>query len=298
MATAIKKSLVLLSVIILILVVTITLRKKASDNNKNEVDDIWEELGIYPYDSSIPVVYGKEYFIEGKYQTVLDKRKLPDGPFCLIVPIDVMGAMNIANVKNVVDIIWLPSMTGFIEECPNLKRVVYACRGDLEASNWYKDEMVATICGFQSCDSIETVEFLRDDIVYEIDYMNGLKWFEIPKNTIIIGNSCNGWNMEEYVCQSSFKTIDGCFSKCDKLKYLELNEGLEKLRSSFFGDTSLEYVVMPKSLTEISEGNFLYCNPDMTLVVYKDSASEEYAKKNNIRYIYREAFDFEKHKEK
>lgn len=275
--------------------------KKTKDKDKKILNesDIWEELGIEPYDSEIPVVYASEEYISAsKYSVTLKKDMLPKEPFCLVIPEDVSPLVDIES-EFLVDFICLSSDTPAPHDCPMLKRIVYACKGELAPASGYACDLfpdvdIAYIQGYQFCDNMEEVVFLRQDIPYVIDGIMGIKNLDIPPHTLSLRSVEGGWDIRGYECPSELKEI--CNSNiCDNLRYIKFNEGLERLMGVCSYDINLEYAIMPQSLKEI-EYSFEFCSDSLTLVVYKDTYAEKYAKENELNYIYNEDFDLEAYK--
>ena len=70
------------------------------------------------------------------------------------------------------------------------------------------------------------------------------------------------------------------------LKYVEIENGVEKIEDSFVGCTNLETAVLPKSIKKMDKWEFKDCKKKVTLYVEKDSYAEKWAKKHKIRYKY------------
>lgn len=83
------------------------------------------------------------------------------------------------------------------------------------------------------------------------------------------------------------------------LDYIELPDSVTTIRRNAFSlGISFGAVLMPSDPLSIEEGAFTNNDrEDFTLVVYPDSAAEQYAKDNNIHFIYYEDFDEEQYSE-
>lgn len=70
------------------------------------------------------------------------------------------------------------------------------------------------------------------------------------------------------------------------LKYVEIENGVEKIELSFVSCPNLETVVLPKSIRKMYKWEFQDCKKKVTLYVEKNSYAEKWAKKHKIRYKY------------
>lgn len=91
---------------------------------------------------------------------------------------------------------------------------------------------------------------------------------------------------ERVVLPSTLKYIDMCaFYGSDNLKYVELNEGLQKIGLAAFRNcTSLKSIYIPDSVTEIGDGAFAGCT-NLIIFGLKDSYAQQYAKDNDIPFF-------------
>lgn len=79
----------------------------------------------------------------------------------------------------------------------------------------------------------------------------------------------------------------GAFRGCNSLTKVELSEGVTSIYGNVFnGCSSLRSIKLPSSLTYIDVYAFEDCNSDLTLLVYKGSYAETYAKNTGINYRY------------
>lgn len=78
------------------------------------------------------------------------------------------------------------------------------------------------------------------------------------------------------------------FSQCPELQYVSLSAGMKKLDGLIIsGSKKLKRVFIPESITEI-QGNFIYDydQNNFKLIVYPNSAAEQYAKNQKMKYEY------------
>ena len=76
------------------------------------------------------------------------------------------------------------------------------------------------------------------------------------------------------------------FYGCRNLEELILPEWTRVIENKAFGEcTNLEKIYIPENIYEIAEDAFMEC-PNVTLYVTKGSYAEEYAKENDLSYVY------------
>ncbi|MDE7280324.1 MAG: leucine-rich repeat domain-containing protein [Ruminiclostridium sp.] len=86
------------------------------------------------------------------------------------------------------------------------------------------------------------------------------------------------------------------FTECEGLKSVVIPEGVEEIgQSAFIFCRSIERVELPRSVKVISDNPstwkndiFGYCESLKSIIVPKDSYSEEYCKKHELKYTYKE----------
>lgn len=93
------------------------------------------------------------------------------------------------------------------------------------------------------------------------------------------------------ILSNLLKTIpDQCFYRCSSLSEVTLPDNLEKINKfAFAGCTSLTYVEIPVSVNDINRTAFAD-DPNLTLGVYFNSYAYQYAKDNNIPYVFLDTF--------
>ncbi|MGN0435368.1 MAG: leucine-rich repeat protein [Wujia sp.] len=303
------------AIIIIVSVLVITHFSKRADTGTDSTEnvDIWEELGIAPYDESLPVIYGEEYFnmtevSTGDIRISFNRSKEPQEPYCLIVPAKYNGGKvvevgEIANSDYLTDIVYLGGQ--YIEqvsECPNLKRIVYGAIGqenyDItgQSIEWMGFDG-SMVCGIYECPSIEELVFLDYGRYYSIEGIGELKLLtevDLPGKISFMSDVFSYINIGGLELPEETIAIDSVGNYCNNLKYVVCNDKLEKINFSFISDSELEYIIIPKSVKSI-EDSFRESGK-VTLVVDKSSYAEQYAKEKGLNYIYTEEFDLEDYK--
>ena len=119
---------------------------------------------------------------------------------------------------------------------------------------------------------------------------SGLIALSLPDSLTSIGTyafaGCSG--LTTIAIPEGVETIDEyTFFNCTGLETAILPASLETLGSYAFSRcTSLSSVTIPKSVETIGEKAFYQANPEVMLTVWTDSAAEEYALENGLRYKY------------
>ena len=131
---------------------------------------------------------------------------------------------------------------------------------------------------FENCESLETVIFEENSKLELIGHNSfagceSLKSIDIPAS-----------------CTEIYDTV---FLDCYSLSEVTLHEGLKEIgRESFLNCYSLPQIYIPKSVERIEalafgcvkEGNQYYSFNDFTVLGYKDSLADEYAKAYGMKY--------------
>ena len=192
---------------------------------------------------------------------------MPEEKYCYISPVICQG-------KNVVDdwgvgydpmIVeaYLPDgchRFGRLYECDNLEKVVIS-------------STVEDISLIANCPALKEITFSEN---IQMDYF--------PE---IFG--CD--SLEKIVMPDSVKYMTGSLSSCESLKEVQLSPNLYHIGAySFENCEQLETLDIPDSVTEIEEGCFSKC-PNLTLIVGKGSAAEQYAIDNGLKYVIRDSID-------
>ena len=151
-------------------------------------------------------------------------------------------------------------------------------------------------CGAFDFSSLERVELSKniskiEDSTFKL--CNNLKYVKMPDNITEIGmdafSGCGA--LESITIPEGVKKIgNGCFENCTNLQQINLPEGLENIGRFAFNGTSLEKVVLPKSLskieglggcknlkyieipdniTKIGSGAFVRCNAIESIIIPK-----------------------------
>ncbi len=111
---------------------------------------------------------------------------------------------------------------------------------------------------------------------------------EIPDSVRVIGvgafSECRG--LTSFEIPNSVTNIDEyAFYGCLNLTSIKISDNAEYIGNHAFGYcTALESIKIPDSVTSIGEYAFHGC-PLLTIYASKGSAAEEYARKNNIKFI-------------
>ncbi len=118
----------------------------------------------------------------------------------------------------------------------------------------------------------DTITEIGNNVFESCEKLNNIK---IPNSVTNIGETtfANCINLEEVELSNNIKMLKGeIFSNCIKLKNIELPKNIISIDSNAFG--------------EIVEGRI-----EPTLIVYKNSYAEQYAKNNNFDYKYKLVID-------
>lgn len=115
--------------------------------------------------------------------------------------------------------------------------------------------------GFYKCgvEEINLPQALTTSLEYAFQY-SGLKRLEMPDNYINLKSSTflECLNLEYVKIAKNMKTLPlFSFNKCNNLKEVEFNEGLETIKKGAFIATSLKTVNLPKSLIKIENQAFV-----------------------------------------
>lgn len=115
-----------------------------------------------------------------------------------------------------------------------------------------------------------------------------LKSITIPKSVYWLGEGafsrCN--RIEKIELPDNIISVpDKLFEDCTNLKMVSLPGTIGSIgKNAFAGCSSLENIVIPDTVKSIGEGAFDGTNQKFTLLCYRSSAAEQYARDNNITF--------------
>lgn len=140
---------------------------------------------------------------------------------------------------------------------------------------------------FLNCESLESINI--PDTVTEIGdraFTNsGLKKLIIPKGVTVIHSGLCSYssNLETVVFSPDTTEIkNDAFLECSKLKSIDLPDGLTKIGETAFSANTSANVYIPTSVITIEKDAF---NQKDVIYGYENSAAEEFAKTNDIKFI-------------
>lgn len=111
-----------------------------------------------------------------------------------------------------------------------------------------------------------------------------LESIDIPDTVTEIGDRCNeNHNLNEVVFSPNTKSVEmTAFSGCSNLKNIDLPDGLEKIGKMAFLSSVNARIYIPQSVTDIEKNAF---NDNAVIYGYANSAAEEFAKNNDIKFV-------------
>lgn len=122
------------------------------------------------------------------------------------------------------------------------------------------------ISGFQNCDSLGSIALPEEleEISYAFFGCKSLKSIALPKKLRELTRSFDYSALEQVTIPGSVSTIgdrgDSCFSGCESLKRVNIEEGVSCIgASSFSSCASLEEVIIPSSVKKIKGHAFAEC---------------------------------------
>lgn len=125
---------------------------------------------------------------------------------------------------------------------------------------------------FSGAEQLETVNFDSNCMISVIDAWafntSGLVNITLPKSLTIIGNNAfTGSKVVSVTIPGSVKTIsERCFSKCNELKEVIVEDGVEEIKLNAFSECqALETVKLPDSINKMEERVFEKCT-SLTIV--------------------------------
>ena len=140
---------------------------------------------------------------------------------------------------------------------------------------------------FLNCESLESIDI--PDTVTEIGdraFANsGLRMLVIPSSVTAVNyDLCNeNHNLNEVVFSPNTKSVEmTAFSGCSNLKNIDLPDGLEKIGKMAFLSSVNARIYIPQSVTDIEKKAF---NDNAVIYGYANSAAEEFAKNNDIKFV-------------
>lgn len=171
--------------------------------------------------------------------------------------------------------------------------VFFSCR---KLNNVVLPKGITTISDntFMNCNSLSNITI--PDTVKTIGYQAfawciSLKNIDIPDSVTKIESSAFWLSaLESVKIPNNMRTIGNqSFSGCRNLVNVEIPDSVRKIEdSAFFYCTNLLGVKIPDSVTEIEKGAFGYAQDikyDVTIYGVKDSEAENYAKKENFKFV-------------
>lgn len=184
-----------------------------------------------------------------------------------------------------------------ISDCANLQKLHYGYIGSDEI---YEEDDGSVRIGahpsygtLMNCPELSEVTFSEDEAYVTLEawiQLPALKIVKLPEKLLGM-TACfmDGSGISRAELPESLLSIESCFLNAPSLTYVYCNEQLETISFSFVACRSLQYVVIPSKTTEINQ-SFAQC-PGLTLVVEEGSLAEDYARENEIPFIYIDEFD-------
>ena len=138
---------------------------------------------------------------------------------------------------------------------------------------------------FLNCESLESIDI--PDTVTEIGdraFANsGLRMLVIPSGVTAVNYDLCNENLNEVVFSPNTKSVEmTAFSGCSNLKNIDLPDGLEKIGKMAFLSSVNARIYIPQSVTDIEKKAF---NDNAVIYGYANSAAEEFAKNNDIKFV-------------
>ncbi len=109
----------------------------------------------------------------------------------------------------------------------------------------------------------------------------------LPESLIEIGGSAftSCGKLKEVYMKDNVEVIgDYAFEQCKSLEVLQLSNKLTEIGDIFSRCKRLKTLEIPKSVKKIYKYIFLECADSFTILVHENSAAHKYAKENNVRY--------------
>lgn len=129
-----------------------------------------------------------------------------------------------------------------------------------------------------------TLEYIYEDAFAE----TALKHVVIPDNVAKVSRTCfDRCKQLETVKLGRYcvRLGLGVFGDCEKLRYIQLNEGLESIADYAFQNCAeLKEIYIPPTVNKIGMNSFYGCDPDLKIICVKDSYAHIYAKHEFIEH--------------
>ena len=109
----------------------------------------------------------------------------------------------------------------------------------------------------------------------------------LPESLIEIGGGAFAGcgKLKEVYMKDNVEVIgDYAFERCKSLEVLQLSNKLTEIGDIFSRCGKLKTLEIPKSVKKIHKSVFLECANSFTILVHENSAAHKYAKENNVRY--------------
>ena len=143
---------------------------------------------------------------------------------------------------------------------------------------------------FAYCSNLSNIQF-SDGVKtiggYAFSGCTSLTNVTLPDTVTTIGEGafCEDDNLTNITLSKNLTTITMLtFSSCSKLKKVDIPSNVDSIGWSAFNEcSSLQTVSIPKKTTAISPDAFVDCN-NLTLMIYKNSYGETFAKENKLKY--------------
>lgn len=175
--------------------------------------------------------------------------------------------------------------SGLFNKCKSLKSITIPESVTNIKSSAFKGS------GLESITIPEGITLISTDLFYECESLTSVKFPE-SLTSIAEGAFYYCLALESITIPKGVTTIENCtFYQCKSLTSITLPEGVKNIGNyAFYQCIDLEAIYMPYSMEEIGTGVFME-SPNVTMYVYKDTVSEQYAIDNNIPYQYRDYID-------
>ncbi|MCQ2459117.1 MAG: leucine-rich repeat protein [Ruminococcus sp.] len=144
---------------------------------------------------------------------------------------------------------------------------------------------------FANCLNLSSVK-LSSSLEYIDNYLfedcKNLTEINIPDSVKYIGHNafsrCS--KLSSVTIPDSVESIKGlAFNWCTSLTNVIIPDSVTEIEYyAFCGCSNLKSITIPDSVTKIGDGVFDYCNKDLVIKGYSNSAAERYAKENNIQF--------------
>ena len=129
---------------------------------------------------------------------------------------------------------------------------------------------------FHSCDELENIDLPASvNVIRDAAFMDckNLKQIHIPYSLVILNNDVfAGSGLTSVTIPGNISKLRTSFYGCKELKTAVLEEGVRTLWGTFAECSSLENVVIPSTVQQISRSTFLHCGNLKDVWIYSDNA--------------------------